>query len=330
MISINDLKNRKLIGWGTGELFNKCMKKFSINMNYVIDSNADKWNKEVNGIMIKNPAILKEEDIDNTVIIIFSSFYEDIIAKIFEYGKFQFYYYSEVDCFYEIGVNNAYSRFKWVISNLEKLEDGTRILDAGAGEQKYKKFCKNLNYLSQDFNQYDGIGDKSGLQTKKWNYNGIDIVSDIVNIPEQDGSFDVILCTEVFEHLPNPIDAIKEFSRLIKKGGRLILSAPFCSLTHFAPYHYYSGFNTYFYKYHLEKNNFKITEVSSNGSYFEYIAQELKRLNFVSEEYSDYKIDEQEKEKIQDVIDMLKEIQIQSDKSEELLCCGYQIVAEKE
>jgi 2-polyprenyl-3-methyl-5-hydroxy-6-metoxy-1,4-benzoquinol methylase len=43
------------------------------------------------------------------------------------------------------------------------------------------------------------------------------------------------MCVEVFEHLPEPIKAVEEFARLFKPGGYLILTAPFCSLTHFAP-----------------------------------------------------------------------------------------------
>ena len=41
------------------------------------------------------------------------------------------------------------------------------------------------------------------------------------------GSFDIILCTEVLEHTLQPFDAVKEMHRLLKPGGRLLLSAPF-------------------------------------------------------------------------------------------------------
>ncbi|MCQ2022238.1 class I SAM-dependent methyltransferase [Clostridium butyricum] len=330
MININNLKTKKIIGWGTGELLKQCLKKFNIKLDYIIDNNTEKWDKSINEILIKNPDSLMQEDVNDIVIVIFSSFYEDIIATILRYGKFKFYYYSELDCYYEIGVNNEYKRFKWVIDNLQKLADGSRILDAGAGEQKYKRFCNTLEYVSQDFNQYDGNGNRSGLQTQKWDYSGINIVCDIISIPQPNESFDTILCTEVFEHLPNPIKAIEEFSRLIRKGGKLILSAPFCSLTHFAPYHYYSGFNNYFYEYHLKNNNFKILEIVPNGSYFEYIAQELRRLSYVTSKYSTYKLNEDEKHRIEDMINILKEIQGQSKESDGLLCSGYQIVAEKE
>ena len=133
--------------------------------------------------------------------------------------------------------------------------------------------------MSQDFCEYEGDGNNEGLQTGVWDTSKIDLVSDIINIPELNCSFDAILCTEVFEHIPDPIAALNEFHRLLRPGGELILAAPFCSLTHFAPYHYYSGFNKYFFEYHLSKIGFSITEISSNGDYSAYVAQELLRIS---------------------------------------------------
>ncbi len=176
------------------------------------------------------------------------------------------------------GKENAITRHEWVASALAKLPKGSRILDAGAGERQYKKYCEHLIYVSQDFCEYDGVGNKKGLQTGKWDIGGIDIVSDITSIPVPAASFDAILCTEVFEHIPDPIAALQEFYRILRPGGILILTAPFASLTHFAPYHYYTGFNKYFYETHLKKIGFDITEINTNGNYSEYVAQELRRL----------------------------------------------------
>ena len=143
--------------------------------------------------------------------------------------------------------------------------------------------------MSQDFGQYDGKGDGFGLQTGSWDQTRLDIVSDITSIPEPDSSFDAVMCIEVFEHLPEPIKAISEFSRLIKKNGYLILTAPFCSLTHFAPYHYYTGFNRYFYEKFLPEYGFQILELEQNGNYFEYLAQEIIRVPEIAKKYSNEK-----------------------------------------
>jgi SAM-dependent methyltransferase len=160
-----------------------------------------------------------------------------------------------------VGRGNQQNREIWLEKTLQKIPDNARILDAGAGEQKYKKYCSHLQYNSQDFAQYDGKGDGSGLQTGSWDQSQLDIISDIIHIPEPDSSFDAIMCIEVFEHLPEPIKAIQEFARLLKPGGHLIITAPFCTLTHFAPYHFYTGFNRYFYQEHLPKSGFEIREL---------------------------------------------------------------------
>jgi len=173
---------------------------------------------------------------------------------------------------------NLLNRQRWVKKTLLNVPEGSRILDAGAGEQQYKQYCSHLNYVSQDFNEYDGHGDSVGLQTGVWDVSEIDIVSDILEIPEKDGSFDTIICTEVFEHIPDPTGALVEFNRLLRPGGVLILTAPFASLTHFAPYHFATGFSKYWYEHHFPKAGFGITELTPNGDYPALLAQELLRM----------------------------------------------------
>ena len=46
------------------------------------------------------------------------------------------------------------------------------------------------------------------------------------HIPVLDGTYDFILCTEVLEHLPCPIAALKELRRVLKTSGILFVSVP--------------------------------------------------------------------------------------------------------
>ena len=170
-------------------------------------------------------------------------------------------------------VNIAATRDRWVKKVLLALPRGLRILDVGAGEAPYKKWCVGQEYLAQDFAEYDGVGDGVGFQTGTWDRTNIDIVSDIISIPQPDASFDVLVCTEVLEHVPDPVRALAECTRLLKPGGTLIVTAPFFSMTHFAPYHFCTGFNRYFYEKHLE--GYEMLEVSSQGSFFAVVLQQI-------------------------------------------------------
>lgn len=228
-----------------------------------------------------------------------------------------------------VGTTNESTRKEWLKSVLTNLPSGLRILDAGAGELANKSFCDHLDYVSQDFCQYNGKGDSKGLHKGTWNTDKIDIIGDITNIPEEDGSFDVILCSEVFEHLPNPVKALKEFQRLLKQNGKLIITAPFCSLTHFAPYHYSTGFNQYFYTYHLENLGFKVMELSRNGNFWEFLAQEIGRIPSISKTYSKTKINRIERYALSIMLRMLNRFSQNDTNSDELLCFGYHVIAEK-
>lgn len=188
-----------------------------------------------------------------------------------------------------VGVNaNEKARDQWLAHALASIPAGLRILDAGAGELRSRPLCAHLRYVSQDSCQYQGSGDGQGLHTGSWDTSKIDLVCDIVNIPEPDASFDAILCSEVFEHLPDPLLALNEFSRLLKPGGKLIVTAPFSSLVHFAPLHFSTGFSRYWYEHHLPLRHFLIQELSSNGDWFSYARQEILRLPGMARRYHDW------------------------------------------
>jgi ubiquinone/menaquinone biosynthesis C-methylase UbiE len=94
-------------------------------------------------------------------------------------------------------LGNLKTREQWLEKALSEVASGSRILDAGAGELQYKRFCQHLNYVAQDFGEYNGEGNTNGLQTGTWDNSKLDIISDITKIPEDDASFDAIMCIEV-------------------------------------------------------------------------------------------------------------------------------------
>jgi SAM-dependent methyltransferase len=183
---------------------------------------------------------------------------------------------------------NDKQRQAWLKSRLTALPKGLRILDAGAGELRNKPLCAHLAYVAQDFGEYAGVGNGKGLQTGHWDTGGIDLRCDITAILQPDASFDAVLCSEVLEHVPDPTKALDEFARLLKPGGVLILTAPFASLVHFAPYHFCSGFSRYWYEHHLSQRGFLIQELNANGDWFDLCHQELMRLGSTARRYGDW------------------------------------------
>lgn len=186
----------------------------------------------------------------------------------------------------KIGVGeNERNRTRWLCKVLSEIPAGLRILDAGAGELRNREYCAHLSYVSQDICEYEGKGNMRGLHTGKWDTSNIDIVCDICNIPEPAESFDVILCSEVLEHLPDPLRALQELYRLLKPGGVIIITAPFSSLVHFAPYHYCTGFSRYWYEHHLPLLGLDIKELTPNGNWFSALRQEILRLPFMAKKF---------------------------------------------
>ena len=179
-------------------------------------------------------------------------------------------------------LNQQYERDRFVISQLQSLKDGSVILDAGCGSQRYRRYCSHLEYRGQDFGEYvvddrkilgtEGVGGDKGYDYGPLSYRG-----DIWCIDESDDYFDAVLCTEVFEHIPFPIETIVEFTRLLKPGGKLILTAPNACLRHMDPYFFYTGFSDNWYTKILEEKGLEIEILEPVGDYYRFMAVEVAR-----------------------------------------------------
>ena len=222
-------------------------------------------------------------------------------------------------------LNNQNQRDEFVISCIKNLPSGIKILDAGCGSQRYKKYCGHLNYFSNDTGKYtkdqsqnlfsEGI---NGFEN--YEYGEINYKSNVWNIKEESNSFDAILCTEVFEHIPYPDKALSEFSRLLKNNGTLILTLPSNCLRHMDPEFYFSGFSNHWINKFLKENKFEIKKLETVGDYFSWMAVEISRsatignlitkiLLFPSFLYFYYKK--------------------KNEKSKNTLCMGYHVLASK-
>jgi SAM-dependent methyltransferase len=64
-------------------------------------------------------------------------------------------------------------------------------------------------------------------------------LADAYRLPFGDEAFDVVLCAEVLEHMHTPALALSEMRRVLKTGGKLLLTTPFAYPIHYAPTDYY-------------------------------------------------------------------------------------------
>ena len=169
---------------------------------------------------------------------------------------------------------NARSRDEWVEGRAKSVKPGSRVLDVGAGTAPYRKLFRYCKYETQDFSQYEGYMGPEGQ------YGDIDYVSDITSIPVPNASFDVILCTEVLEHVPRPIEALQEMVRITRPGGRLFLTAPLGSGLHQEPYHFYGGYTDHWYRKFLTEFDCDIISIEPNHGFFAHLAQECARFSW--------------------------------------------------
>lgn len=139
------------------------------------------------------------------------------------------------------------------------------VLDFGCGSKPYESlFVNSTSYLGLDIE----VSGHPHINEK------IDIFYDGKIIPFSENHFDNVFCSEVMEHVFNPDESLLEINRVLKPGGKLLLTCPFVWPEHEQPFDYarYSSFGI---KHLLEKNGFEIIEWIKTGHFVEVILQQM-------------------------------------------------------
>lgn len=152
----------------------------------------------------------------------------------------------------------------FIRSSASEIARDSIVLDAGAGECRFKAFFKDHQYIAVDA----AYGDET------WDYSNIDIVSSLDNLPLEDNAVDAVICTQVLEHVNEPQQVLNELYRVLKHGGALYLSAPQGWGVHQSPHDYFR-FTNYGLQYLLEKSGFNISYIKPSCGYFGYLANRL-------------------------------------------------------
>jgi SAM-dependent methyltransferase len=106
----------------------------------------------------------------------------------------------------------------------------------------------------------------------------IAFVSDVQgNLPVADRTFDSAFCCSVLEHTQEPWKAFDEFYRVLKPGGKMVLSVPFLYYLHGQPSDYYR-FTRYGVENLARKSGFEIVELADAGGLGHSVLQALSML----------------------------------------------------
>lgn len=101
------------------------------------------------------------------------------------------------------------------------------ILDIGAADQWVRESVPDdATYIALD---YPATG--AALYGSRPH-----VFADAAHLPFGDDSFDVVVCFEVLEHLADHTSALREAARVMRPGGRLLVTVPFLYPVHDAPY----------------------------------------------------------------------------------------------
>ncbi len=137
-----------------------------------------------------------------------------------------------------------------------------KLLDFGCGSKPYQYLFNVDEYIGLDFEKtgHDHTNEK------------IDIFYDGKRIPFNDEYFENILCSEVVEHLFDLPGALAEMNRVLKKGGKLLLTCPFVWGEHEVPYDF-ARYTQFALKDIMEKSGFRVIEYNKQGNFVETITQ---------------------------------------------------------
>lgn len=119
-------------------------------------------------------------------------------------------------------------RIELTIDLLQEAVSGSqgipRILDLGCG----KGYITNEMHHKLVLGEYTGLDYSiTAIEYAHDHFSGIDFaVGDAYDCPYSKAYFDVVVCNNLWEHVPDPLRLLAEVKNLLKPGGHIIISTP--------------------------------------------------------------------------------------------------------
>ena len=137
-----------------------------------------------------------------------------------------------------------------------------KVLDVGCGRKPYKNtyFAAAESYIGLDFATPNSEPD---------------VVGSALHLPFGNQSFDTVVSTELLEHVPDPLLALREMHRVLRTGGHMILTTPMYWPRHEVPHDYFR------YPYdgllHLIKESeFELVRIFNRGNAYAFLGQVIQ------------------------------------------------------
>lgn len=156
-----------------------------------------------------------------------------------------------------------------------------RLLDAGSGSGRYSDFFSFAHYESTDFSD---IFHKDSLKKQ-------DFICTLDAIPQENDTYDVIINTQVLEHVQYPQKVVHELYRVLKPGGKLFLTTNQMWGVHGAPYNFFF-YTHYGLKQLFDEAGFTTVFIRPRGGLFWLLgklSKELPHYIFNQHAFSGYK-----------------------------------------
>ena len=149
-----------------------------------------------------------------------------------------------------IWVNPFYLARRGLLEEINKMAPKMkgRLLDIGCGRKPYRNLFRVDEYLGLEIDSPENRANKSA----DFFYNG-------ELFPFENEIFDGAICNQVLEHVFTPDRFLGEIHRVLKPGGKLLLTVPFVWDEHEQP-HDYARYTSFGLRSLLEKNGFEMLE----------------------------------------------------------------------
>lgn len=152
----------------------------------------------------------------------------------------------------------------FLLRHVPLLRQGSLLLDLGGDRiRKRGKF---------DIGRFDFTVVYANLSLQKLP----SVQCDAARLPFGDCRFDAVICSELMEHLPDPLRVLAEIARVTRHGGHLLLCAPFLYRIHADPEDF-GRYTDRFWERNLRDAGFHEIAIERHGLWFSVMADFLRQ-----------------------------------------------------